>query len=279
MWHGDQPLDYAIQAGEQFSYQAEIFRNFNDYLKIIQPWGTIIQTVDMDNDNFPDDDFRVPMDEHRFGSDSTKIDSDFDELSDLKEYMAGIYNSSNPHKPDTDDDGLIDGKDPHPTNATNPELPKLTPTFEYDLSDWYLLTETMDFSSSDFLSENPLSAKIYLSWDDDYLYFASVTDAPAELHLDMDMSNDGWWNGKDNYRFVVDPFSDRFTEIRVMDTTESARKLRLKLGRGFYEMWDDEPKYISRFGRLIDEFSVKLQTSSTETEFIIKIAIPNNKLI
>ena len=33
MWHGDKPLDYSINAGEQFDYQAEIFRNFKNYLK------------------------------------------------------------------------------------------------------------------------------------------------------------------------------------------------------------------------------------------------------
>ena len=279
MWHGDQPLDYAIQAGEQFSYQAEIFRNFKDYLKINRPWGDIFQTVDMDEDNFPDNEPKVPMDEYRFGSDSTKIDTDSDELPDLKEYMAGIYRSSNPNKTDTDNDGLIDGKDPYPLNKTNPEIPALTPDLNADLSSWYLLTNTVNFSSSDFIGNNPISAKIYMCWDENFLYFASETDAPAELHLDLDLNNDGWWNGKDNYRFVVDPFSDRFTEIRAMDTTERARKLRLKLGRGFCEMWDDEPKYISQFGRLIDEFSVTLRTSSTEAEFVIKMAIPKNKLV
>ena len=68
-------------------------------------------------------------------------------------------------------------------------------------------------------------------------------------------------------------------EIRVMDTTERAQKLQSKFGNGLREMWDDELEYISRFGRLIDEFSVKLSTKTKGTEFIIKIAIPNNKLI
>ena len=43
-------------------------------------------------------------------------------------------------------------------------------------------------------------------------------------------------------------------------------------------MWDDEPEYVSTYGRLIDEFSVKLNTISTETDFTIKIAIPINEL-
>ena len=45
MWHGDKPLDFADREGQQFSYQAGIFRSFDGYRDIKEPWGHLIETV------------------------------------------------------------------------------------------------------------------------------------------------------------------------------------------------------------------------------------------
>jgi len=279
MWHGDKPLDYSIQAGEEFSYQAEIFRNFKHYLKIKSPWGRIEQAKDQDGDSFPDHDERVPIDEVSYGSDTTKADTDHDELDDLAEFMAGIYRGTDPQKSDTDEDGINDKKDPYPLHQIHNEIPELTPQFDDDWTTWYPLSFQLDYSATQFLINKPLNAKTYLSWDESYLYFGCEIDAPAELHLDIDLLNNGWWHGKDNYRLVVDPFSDRFNIIRVMDPSDEARNYRKSLGRGPYEMWDDDPQYISRFGKILIESSIILKTNVFEDKYLIKIKIPNNERI
>ncbi len=279
MWHGDKPLDCSIQAGEEFSYQAEIFRNFKNYLKIKSPWGQVEEAKDFDGDHFPDHDERIPVDEVRFGSDTTQADTDHDGLDDLAEFMAGIYRGTDPQKIDTDSDGLNDKQDPYPLHLIHNEIPKLTPQFEYDWTTMYPLSFHLDYSSIKFLMDKPLNAKTFMTWDENYLYFGCELDAPAELHLDLDLLNDGWWHGKDNYRLVVDPFSDRFNVIRVMDTSDEVRKYRNSLGKGPYEMWDDDPQYLSKFGKILNESSVVLKTEVFEDKYLIKIKIPNNEHI
>ncbi len=279
MWHGDRPLDHAIRAGEEFSYQAEILRNFKGYLKIKSPWGRVEQAVDADGDRFPDNDPRLPMDEVRFGSDPSLPDTDGDGLDDLAEFMAGIYRGSDPQKADTDGDGIEDKVDPFPLHRISHEIPFFTPQFEGDWTTWYPVTRELDFSSARFLMDRPLSAKIYMNWDENFLYFGCDMSAPAKLHLNIDLLNDGWWHGKDNYRLVVDPFSNRFEEIQAMDTSPSVRGYRDSLGKGDHEMWDDEPQYIARFGRILLESSVTLSTKISDDSYRVKIKIPNNSRV
>lgn len=279
MWDGNAPLDYAKKTGQKFSFLAEIFRNFDNYLQIKAPHGYVTAASDQDFDQFPDNDPNVPMDENRYGSDSTKADTDDDGLTDLQEFMAGIYRGSNAQNPDSDFDGKKDGQDKYPLNYLFSEIHKLIPDFRGELDSQYLVTDKMDFSAFHFPGEDSLTAKFYVSWDERYLYISTIIDAPAVLNLDLDLNNDGWWNGRDNYRIVADPFSSRLTEIRLQDATERARKLSARLGRGDKEMWDDEPDYISRFGRLIDERDIIFSTRTQETKYMIKIAIPANKYI
>ncbi len=279
MWDGDAPVDYAKKSGEKFSYQAEILRAFNDYLHISEPWGYVSEAVDRDYDQFPDNDPDVPMDENRFGSNSSSADTDDDGLTDLQEYMASIYQGSNPLNPDSDFDEKNDGQDEYPLNYLFPGVNKLIPDFRGELDSQYLVTDKMDFSSFYFSGGDSLTAKFYMSWDERYLYISTILDAPAALHLDLDLNNDGWWNGRDNYRIVADPFSARLTEIRIKDATARARKLSLRSGLSDNEIWDDEPEYISQFGRLIDERDVKFSTKTQEMKYMIKIAIPANKYV
>jgi hypothetical protein len=279
MWHGDKPLDHAVQAGEEFSYQAEIFRNFQGYLKIKSPWGRVEQARDADGDHFPDNDPLLPMDEVRFGSDSTRADTDGDGLDDLAEFMAGIYRGSDPQQPDSDGDGLKDRDDVFPLDGIRHKIPSFTPQFDDDWNTWFPLASKLDFSTAKFLMDRPLSANLYLNWDEDYLYFGCEMNAPAMLHLDIDLLNNGWWHGRDNYRLVVDPFSNRFDEIRVMDSSPAVRSYRETLGTGPYEMWDDDPSYIARFGKILVESSLVLKTEIGTDSYRIKIKIPNNERI
>jgi len=279
MWHGDRPLDHAIQSGEQFSYQAEIFRQFTDYRRIRSPWGKVETSSDFDRDGVPDRDARVPLDEARFGSDSTRSDSDADGRDDLSELMAGIYAGSDPNAADTDRDGIRDSHDQYPLHPIHPRIPEITPYLDGDWSTWFPVCNALSFASSKFLMGNPLHVDFYMNWDQDFIYIGCEMNAPAELHLDLDMMNDGWWRGKDNYRLAVDPFSKRFSQIRVMDATDKTRAYRDSLGNGPYEMWDDDLQYIERFGKILDESSVELITQAAEDNFTIHIKIPKNERI
>jgi len=64
-----------------------------------------------------------------------------------------------------------------------------------------------------------------------------------------------------------------------MDTSNDVRKYRESLGKGLYEMWDDDPQYISKFGKILIESSVVLKTEISEDKYRIKIKIPNNNRI
>jgi hypothetical protein len=52
----------------------------------------------------------------------------------------------------------------------------------------------------------------YLDWDDNYLYVAIESPAPAEARIDIDGQNDGWLRGADNLSLIVTPPADGSTD-------------------------------------------------------------------
>ncbi|MDW7681869.1 MAG: hypothetical protein SCK70_15005, partial [bacterium] len=279
MWRADQPWKFALKAGEHFSYQAEILRQYHSFLEIKPPWGTVHASSDRDGDHFPDEDPRVPMDEFRFGSSDSKKDTDDDGLDDLNEFMAGIFKGSDPGHADSDRDGFIDGVDPFPLHAIQSKIPKITPSFNTGTSSWNLVCQTLDHSSANFFMDIPLNMKFFMNWDDDNLYIGCLMDVPAKLHLDLDLLNDGWWNGKDNYRLVVDPFSDRFYQIHAMDATPEAQQLHESLYGKRNVMWDDDPEYSRHFGQILDETSLTLKIIINQDRYWIMIRLPYNSAV
>ena len=236
-----------------------------------------IIAADNDEDGIPDDDPTVILDEYRFGSRVTLLDTDNDGLSDFKEFTDLLFRATNPADRDSDDDGLIDGDDLYPHIAIQPEIPKFTPSFNGSLDQWYLFARDLSYKyySSDI--KTMVKPHIHMSWDDDYLYFASETNIPALLEINFDFNNDGWNQGRDNYYMVIDPFSDRFEELRVLDNTERAMKITDNSARS---VWDNESRYIVYYGRLVDEDRIKLVTEIQDNQngnrFIIKMAIPRD---
>ena len=276
MMNSEKPLDDSIKSGEYYSYYAEILRNFSKYLKVDPETGTIEQAIDNDNDKFPDNDSRVPVDEIHFGSDTTSADSDNDGLGDLEEFKTGIFKSSLPNKADSDRDRQKDGDDLYPLHNIHHKIPKVTPAFADKWKSWFVLSSDLDFSSSNFIAGTQFKAKTYLNWDENYLYFGCEINAPTDLHLDLDLQNNGWFHGQDNYRLVVDPLSNRFKEIKAMDTSKKTREHHKSLNKIDSHMWDNELEYISKFGKIIDETTIILKTVAFEDKYIIKIKIPNN---
>ncbi|NOZ62595.1 MAG: hypothetical protein GXO74_13070 [Calditrichaeota bacterium] len=257
--------------GAYFSEQAEIWRSFSDYFSLDPFYGKIRTTRDEDGDGFPDHDTRVPVDEFHFGSDTLKKDSDADGLDDRAEFAAGIYRSSQPTIADTDHDGIIDGSDALPLHAIHTEIPFFTPQLENTWVSWFQITNQLDFSPLDFFVDIPLQTKIFINWDEQFLYFGCEMNIPARLHLDLDLANDGWQRGKDNYQLVADPFANRFIEIHALDASAQVRE-----SVNSPALWDDDPEYVTRFGKILDESDIQLVTESQDENYIIKIKIPNN---
>jgi hypothetical protein len=91
----------------------------------------------MDSDTIPDLEPNVPLDEARFGSSPTTIDTDSDGLTDLQEAMAGIFLTSDPLSADSDNDGIDDSLDSEPIYPINTTVPFTQDfTLTEDITDW-----------------------------------------------------------------------------------------------------------------------------------------------
>ncbi len=273
MWHGDKPLDCAALEGQQFSYQAGIFRSFDRYLEIEEPWGHLIETVDADGDGFPDADSRFPMDETRFGSNPALRDTDQDGLDDLAEFMAGIYTGSDPTNPDTDGDGLLDGEDPLPLYDFGVEVPYGEVTVGGVLTD----TRTPHSNDVFWTADASFECSTWLGWQDDALVVALRMSEPTKAVVELDAANDGWWHGNDNYFVRYDAEHDSL-RVAIMDATPEARRHNLESGGYEVEMWDSDPRYVAWRGRLVEPESISWSSRTSAEELHLAIAIPPSEL-
>lgn len=271
MAHGDVPWEFNPCCGEHFDFQAQIFRHFHAWLSLSPQWGQILESEDQDGDGLPDNDPRVPLDEVRFGSDSTKPDTDEDGLTDFEEAIAGIYGGSNPTLQDTDGDGLSDGQDPLPFYPMDPDIPRFTPKLDGTIEQgWHLLIDGLHFSTT------PYNCKIYMNWDNNYLYFAFELGHIALPGLFLDAKADGWWHSRDNYELVINPHSGELYKAHVLDCTSEALDYRHSIGRGKGPLWDDDPSYISHFGRIIYPSGFQIARNQAGNGFTVEVAIPRN---
>jgi len=202
-WAYPLPKGYDVfDAGEQFDVMAEILRSYNGYDKYQAPHDGYIEFWDRDGDGMADSDMRLPMDERRFGSNPLEYDSDHDGLSDLEEYYAGIYASSDPNNPDTNGNGIPDGEDPTPLCDFSPVIRKFStpPALDGNIgSQWTRLA-----SQPSYQSDKSLQAVFYAGWDDNYLYMAVESSKKIKLWLSLDGSGQ-------NGRFETDGVFEGFT--------------------------------------------------------------------
>jgi len=112
--------------GEDASYEKWVLENVSDdeYFDRPRRWGTLKTFKDRDGDGLPDyspygDELRIT--EETLGSSTSEADTDDDGLSDLEEAVAGLRGGTDPNNPDTDGDGLLDGSDPNPLEASDAE--------------------------------------------------------------------------------------------------------------------------------------------------------------
>ncbi len=273
MWHGDKPLDCAALQGQQFSYQAGIFRSFDRYLEIEEPWGHLIETVDADRDGFPDMDSRLPMDEARFGSSSASKDTDGDGLDDLAEFMAGIYAGSDPTNPDTDGDGVQDGADPHPLYDFSVDVPYGELTVEAVPG----RDRTPQSSEVFWTADTAFRCSTWLGWDEEGLVVALRMSSAAKTVIELDAADDGWWHGNDNYLLRYDAERDSLS-VAVMDATAEARRYNLESGGYEVEMWDTDPRYVAWRGRLVEPESVRWASDSADGGLDLVVGVPPSDL-
>lgn len=108
------------------------------------------------------------------------------------------------------------------------------------------------------VGDAPVNGTVYLNWDDDNLYVAFKTDAPAWVVLDLDATADGWLRGADNLELTIPPVTE------AGKATLSARILDAASGRDA-PVWND---------RVVDVRSIRTASQPSGAGQIVEIAIP-----
>jgi len=137
--------------GEHWDVIATWDRQLTDAQWLRMYFGYTETVRDADQDGFPDDDPRLPLDEKRFGSSPKKAQTD-GELNDLAKAMEsnwapGPLQSSwtkpsfqgvvpKAADPDTDGDGIPDSEDPYPLYPATPFIPVLNPVVDGNPGEW-----------------------------------------------------------------------------------------------------------------------------------------------
>lgn len=226
------------------------------YRYFINRWGRVYSVADKDGDGIPDDDPRVPVDEKRFGSDPAMMDTDEDGLTDMMEVLACHWveyghseiwagdkesHYADPTNPDTDGDGLEDGKDPYPIYAIDPVIPYNKPDHPFAK-----------------MRDPACDADFTLGWDDEFLYIGIATkEAPEEVKIFLDLDDDGWFVGADNY------------DIRVRDGVSFQASFHNCGVKGKWPFYEE--------GRIEAGKDVLFQSQIEKESFALEIKVPRNK--
>ncbi|MCC7478917.1 hypothetical protein IT575_10720 [bacterium] len=223
--------------GEHFDCMSYILRRCKERDWADLQWGELRQWADADGDLVPDYSDEL----HALGlstdPDSSKADSDSDGLSDRQEMLLGNGNREghgerlhqslrycDPKNPDTDGDGLSDALDEYPALPwsgkigmqsippgwleDHPDESAVANTFTPDpLSELYI-APSLAAQAPDFAVqmgyEQDKALTILLLWPRaDKMLRPGPDWADAELRLNFDFDNDGWFSGNDNYRIEL----------------------------------------------------------------------------
>jgi hypothetical protein len=221
-------LPIKLDCGAHYDGIAQILRVYPHkyYYALREPHNDRIETLDADQDGFPDYDPRFPMDEERFGSSPDNPDTDGDGLGDLAEFSAGNFFGADPNNTDTDGDGVPDGQDTYPLYNHAEIIPYLPGGHEIDgvlEPSWSLYTEGIIFSVPD-----GIKARVYANYDNDYLYLAIESNKTLKWFIELDASGeDGRWSSP--YRF------------RYADPSEG--------GKSVGDVWAEDASFVIRHGK------------------------------
>ena len=189
--------------GQDLSWCGSGMRPFERYDNLRTPWRGRYIYRDSDLDGLADDDYFLPGDEVFMNSDPGLTDTDDDGLSDLREYLVGLYFPSDATVKDTDGDGLEDGVDPFPIITYNKNIPRLlkAPKIDgvIDEGEWTLFGYGMRKTY-----DPEFDALVYAGWTEDAIYFAFDTTKMCGIMIEIDGSAaTGPWFGGDYFKFKV----------------------------------------------------------------------------
>jgi len=238
--------------------------------------GEVKLAPDTDGDGLADDDPNLLCDEKRFGSSPRRRDTDRDGLSDHDEMLAtyGVQEIKldrqrmvehlippRPDLPDSDGDGIIDSRDPHPLYPVPATIAKRTPVLDGRI-------EPGEWNVYRTFTDGELVGTFYMAWDDDAVYFALAADRWAEIVPKFDWNQDGFIWGRDNLFLKVtpdtrDPMADPPTcriEMRVWDVSYRGVDLR---DSGMNK-------------RLYDPKHIRTATGAQGDLKVLEVALPRN---
>jgi hypothetical protein len=148
---GVYPWSSSDRHGEHYDGMAYWDRTLTDAQWLRMYLTDTVVVTDADNDGFPDDDPRLPIDEKRFGSRADTPTTD-GRMNDLDKAMLSTwapaplqarfekpnqtFGRPNPTSPDSDGDGADDGVDLDPLIAHEPFIWPLTAAIDGDATEW-----------------------------------------------------------------------------------------------------------------------------------------------
>ncbi|MBN1916273.1 MAG: hypothetical protein JW889_00060 [Verrucomicrobia bacterium] len=195
----DDPADDDYPIDSTLDYEFQCLNNVNPshWVTYNSGWVNVAYATDNDQDGVPAS-TAFPI----YDVNDSNADSDGDGLNDLAEKVATYHASSNWTDNDTDDDGVLDGTDPHPLyKTTNLNVAQATPTIDGILAPEDGWTEIAHVWGT----TGDLNATIYGAWDNGYLYIAIAAN-------DDDVDADAGWNsgqtGDDLFQLLIDGLGD-----------------------------------------------------------------------
>lgn len=209
--------EFVPHSGPDFDLNADIlqFWPYSKWLDLRRTgnWGSIKTYTDNDLDSIPDNDPNAPFDEQRFGSNTSRIDTDGDGLTDLQEAMAGIFTPTNPTIIDFDGDGIGDASDAEPIYPLKTTVPAaMNLSLAQDVTEWPL--------SGHYYFEKPdaASSSLHLAYSENNLYVGvKIPSGLRTIQVFIDANNDGFFYGNDNIQVRL--VGDNITEINLRDVT------------------------------------------------------------
>lgn len=206
--------------GEHFDGNAAILRDWPADAWFDLDYGTLRFAADADMDGIPDDAPDLPMDEQRLGSNPHKHDTDSDGVSDLAELAFSnwitdgwgeTYAAPTPFpnltRPDSDSDGLQDGLDPYPLYPFTSEIQP----------------GDVGFSLIGATTDRRVPYRAEAAWDTDSLRLRISAPEGRPVRLLLDANADGWFAGRDNVEFKLATDATLHAEVNVFHAGRADR--------------------------------------------------------